>query len=137
MGANDVQTLQAFREAEEYPGPSLVIAYSHCIAHGYDLCHGMEQQKEAVASGYWPLLRFDPRLSAAGKAALVLDSKRPQFPLATFEGHESRFTMLERSHPEAAKAMFELAEHDIHARWHRYEQLASAMASEAIEAKRS
>src|SRR6266568_814181 len=77
MGGNDAHTVKAFLEAEAYPGPALILAYSHCVAHGYDLAHGMEQQKAAVQSGYWPLLRFNPALAALGKNPLQLDSAPP------------------------------------------------------------
>ncbi len=84
MGASDAQTLRAFQEAEEYPGPSLIIAYSHCIAHGYDMMHGLDQQKAAVQSGYWPLLRFNPKANGDGKGPLSLDSKAPSIPLQKY-----------------------------------------------------
>ena len=103
MGANDTQTLRALREAEAYDGPSLIIAYSHCIAHGYDLRHGMDQQKAAVASGHWPLLRYDPRLAREGKNPLQLDSKAPSVPLKSYAYNETRYTMLAHSNPDEAR----------------------------------
>jgi pyruvate-ferredoxin/flavodoxin oxidoreductase len=125
MGANDAHTLRALREAEAYDGPSLVIAYSHCIAHGYDLRHGMDQQKAAVASGHWPLLRYDPRLTAAGKNPLQLDSRAPSVPLKSYAYNETRYTMLAHSDPEAARRLLELAQDDVAARWRYYEYLAA------------
>ena len=125
MGANDAHTLRALREAEAYEGPSLVIAYSHCIAHGYDLRHGMDQQKAAVASGHWPLLRYDPRLTAEGKNPLQLDSKAPSVPLKSYAYNETRYTMLAHSDPAAARRLLELAQDDVAARWRYYEYLAA------------
>jgi pyruvate-ferredoxin/flavodoxin oxidoreductase len=124
MGANDAQTVRAFVEAEAYPGPSLIIAYSHCIAHGYDLRHGLEQQKRAVLSGHWPLFRFDPRLAAGGKPALRLDSKAPSLPLEEYLYAETRYRMLTQTDPEAAKRLLALAQGDVAARWRHYEHLA-------------
>ncbi len=100
FGAKDAQTVKAIAEAEAYPGPSLILAYSHCIAHGYDLAFGVEQQKRVVASGIWPLYRFDPRRIAAGEPPLVLDAKEPTLPVAEFMRHETRFRMVERINPE-------------------------------------
>jgi len=108
MGAKDTQTVKAFLEADSYPGPSLIVAYSHCIEHGYDLRYGAEQQKRAVDSGYWPLVRFDPRRIAQGKPPLQLDSKAPKIPLEDYIRHERRYMMLLDTHPERAE---ELAEH--------------------------
>ena len=99
MGASDAQTLKAFREAEAFAGPSLIIAYSHCIAHGYDLRHGMDQQKAAVQSGHWPLFRYNPALAGEGKNPLQLDSKPPSLPLQTYVYNETRYTMLAHSNP--------------------------------------
>jgi len=120
MGADNAQTIKAFAEAEAYPGPSLVIAYSHCIAHGYDLEQGMVHQKEAADSGYWPLYRYDPD----SEHPLQLDSRRPKVPLASFAEKEARFAMLARSKPDEAKALAEAAQRDVDERWHLYEQLA-------------
>ncbi len=125
MGANDTHTVKVLREAEAYAGPSLIIAYSHCIAHGYDLRYGMEQQKAAVLSGYWPLLRYHPDRLREGKNPLVLDSKAPSLPLRHYLSHETRYTMLLQSRPEAAQVLFELAEKDVLARWRLYEYLAN------------
>jgi pyruvate-ferredoxin/flavodoxin oxidoreductase len=129
MGASDTQTLEAFREAESFDGPSLVIAYSHCIAHGYDLAHGMDQQKAAVQSGYWPLLRFDPRRRARGLNPLVIDSRAPTLPLAKYIYNETRYTMLAQADPECARELLRLAEEDVRQRWHTYQHLASQPAT--------
>ncbi|RPJ26254.1 MAG: pyruvate:ferredoxin (flavodoxin) oxidoreductase, partial [Chloroflexi bacterium] len=94
MGANDQQTLRAILEAEAYDGPSLIIAYSHCIAHGYDLARGLEQQKLAVQSGYWPLYRYDPRLADEGKNPLLIESQEPSIPLSQYAYNETRYKML-------------------------------------------
>jgi pyruvate-ferredoxin/flavodoxin oxidoreductase len=125
MGADDMQCVKAFREAESYDGPSLVIAYSHCIAHGYDLVHGLAQQKAAVASGAWPLYRYDPRLAAAGKPPLQLDSKAPSLGLKTYAYNETRYTMLALADPDAARKALALAEEDVRRRWSLYHQLAA------------
>ncbi len=125
MGGNDAHTLRALREAEAYDGPSLVIAYSHCIAHGYDLRHGMDQQKAAVASGHWPLLRYDPRRAREGKNPLQLDSKAPSVPLKSYAYNETRYTMLAHSDPDEARRLLDLAQDDVSARWRYYEYLAA------------
>ena len=125
MGGNDAQTLRALREAEAHEGPSLVIAYSHCIAHGYDLRHGMDQQKAAVLSGHWPLLRYDPALAREGKNPLQLDSKAPSLPLRAYAYNETRYTMLAHSHPDTARRLLDEAQQDVAARWRLYEYLAA------------
>jgi pyruvate-ferredoxin/flavodoxin oxidoreductase len=125
MGGNDTQTSKAFLEAESYPGPSLIIAYSHCIAHGYDLVHGLAQQKSAVLSGYWPLFRFNPLLTEQGKNPMQLDSKPPSLPLNKYIYNEARYTMLVHSDPTTAKKLLEQAEEDVASRWHFYEQWAA------------
>jgi pyruvate-ferredoxin/flavodoxin oxidoreductase len=125
MGASDGQTLRALREAEAHDGPSLVIAYSHCIAHGYDLRHGMDQQRAAVLSGHWPLFRYDPTLARQGKNPMQLDSKAPSVPLKSYAYNETRYTMLAHSDPEAAKRLLDLAQDDVAARWRYYEYLAA------------
>ena len=124
MGANDAQTLRAFLEAEAYDGPSLIIAYSHCIAHGYDLRYGLEQQKKATLSGHWPLYRYDPRRLASREPGLVLDSKPPSIPLEDYLYAEMRYRMLTQTSPAEAKRLLALAQEDVRARWQRYEQLA-------------
>ncbi|MBZ5545047.1 MAG: pyruvate:ferredoxin (flavodoxin) oxidoreductase, partial [Acidobacteriia bacterium] len=125
FGANDMQTLKAFLEAEAYDGPSLIIAYSHCIAHGYDLVHGLEQQKAAVQSAYWPLFRFNPELEKQGKNPLQLDSRPPTLPIEKYVYNETRYTMLTRSDPEAAKKLLALAQEDVNQRWRLYENWAA------------
>ena len=124
MGADMPHTVKVLAEAEAHPGPSLVIAYSHCIAHGIDMSIGMSHQKEAVESGYWPLYRFDPSLADAGEHPFRLDSKRPSIPLKVFTEKEARYAMLARSHPDRAVALQREAQDDVDARWHLYEQLA-------------
>ena len=125
MGGNDAQTLRAFHEAEAYPGPSLIIAYSHCIAHGYDLRYGMDQQKAAVLSGYWPLFRYNPDLRREGRNPMQLDSKPPSLDFKKYAYNETRYTMLAHSHPDAARRLLEEAREDVLARWRVYEQWAS------------
>jgi pyruvate-ferredoxin/flavodoxin oxidoreductase len=125
FGANDMQTVRAFLEAEAYNGPSLLICYSHCIAHGYDLIHGLDQQKAAVQSGYWPLYRYNPDLVKQGKNPLQLDSKAPSLALDKYIYNETRYTMLVHSNPEAAKHLLTLAEEEVLKRWKLYEHLAA------------
>jgi pyruvate-ferredoxin/flavodoxin oxidoreductase len=125
MGSNDTHTIKTFLEAEAFDGPSLIIAYSHCIAHGYDLIHGLEQQKAAVLSGCWPLFRFNPGLVKQDRNPLQLDSKAPSIPLEKYIYNETRYTMLVQSQPEAAKRLLDLAQKDVVARWKRYEHLAA------------
>ena len=132
MGGSDMQTLKAFIEAEQYDGPSLIIAYSHCIAHGYDLAFGMEQQKKAVLSGHWPLLRFNPDLSN-GKNPFQLDSKPPSLPLEKYIYNETRYAMLRHSDREVAEKLLHEAQQDVADRWHRYEQLAQKTSNEKKE----
>ena len=120
MGGDDAQTVRAFLEADAHDGPSLIVAYSHCINHGYDMLHGLEQQDIAVKTGYWPLLRFNPALAAQGKNPLVLDSKAPSLPLEQYTRSETRYTMLAHSDPEAAKRLADLAQQDVATRWRTY-----------------
>jgi pyruvate-ferredoxin/flavodoxin oxidoreductase len=124
MGANDVQTVKAFLEAEAHPGPSLIIAYSQCIAHGIDMAKGMHQQKLAVESGYWPLYRFNPALENEGKNPFQLDSKDPKIPLQDYIYTEGRYRMLQRSDPEAAKALLQQAQAAVNHHWQQYKKLA-------------
>jgi pyruvate-ferredoxin/flavodoxin oxidoreductase len=126
FGANDAQTIRAITEAEAYPGPSLVIAYSHCISHGYDLRLGLDQQKKAVASGYWPLFRYNPLLAQAGKNPFVLDSKAPSLSVDKYMYAETRFRVLTQSDPTRAEELLALAQADVDARWKHYESLAKA-----------
>lgn len=130
MGANDAQTIKAFREAEAYPGPSLIIAYCHCIAHGYNLIMGLEQQKKAVATGHWQLVRFNPLLLNEGKNPLQLDSKGPSMPLQEYIYNETRYKMLSLSSPETAKMLLHEAQKDVRMRWKLYEHLASMSCDE-------
>ncbi|MCF7936014.1 MAG: pyruvate:ferredoxin (flavodoxin) oxidoreductase [Synergistales bacterium] len=125
MGASDAQTLKAFREAEAYEGPSLIIAYSHCIAHGYNLVHGLEQQKKAVDAGHWILMRYNPELSLEGKNPLQLDSKKPTLPLAEYVYNENRYSMLKRSKPENSEHLVEGAQKLVNEHWRYYEYLAN------------
>lgn len=125
MGANDAQTLRAIQEAESYEGPSLIIAYSHCIAHGINMAKGMEQQRLAVESGYWPLYRYDPRLRAEGKNPFQLDSKPPKIRFRDYAMNEARYRMLMQSDPEAAEALMAEAEELIAQRWKELERLAA------------
>jgi len=125
MGANDAHTIRAFLEAEAYDGPSLIIAYSHCIAHGIDMGKGMDQQKLAVTSGYWPLYRYNPALKAEGKNPLQLDSKAPAVPLKDYVYNETRYRMLAQSNPEAAARLLILAQNAVKERWEKYEQMAN------------
>jgi pyruvate-ferredoxin/flavodoxin oxidoreductase len=125
MGANDAQTVRAFLEAEAYDGPSLIIAYSHCIAHGINMQKGMDNQKAAVDSGYWPLYRFNPDLAEQGKAPFKLESKGMQMPFKDYAYMETRYKMLTKSHPERAKRLIEEAQEDVEKRWKEYERLAS------------
>ena len=123
MGANDLQTTKALLEADAWPGPSLVIAYSTCIAHGIDMSKSMSHQKDAVRSGYWPLYRFHPSEVEGGKP-FKLDSSAPSIPIADFVATETRFAVLQRTHPERAAQLAELAQADADERWHYYQQLA-------------
>ncbi|WP_408086980.1 pyruvate:ferredoxin (flavodoxin) oxidoreductase [Rhodoplanes sp. SY1] len=120
MGGGDMHTVRAFQEAESYPGPSLIIAYSHCIAHGYDMTIGLDQQKAAVQSGYWPLMRFDPRLWDEGKNPFQLDSKPPTIPFKQYAYNEARYTMLVRSNPLAARELLKHAQDDVERQWRVY-----------------
>ncbi|NND70415.1 MAG: pyruvate:ferredoxin (flavodoxin) oxidoreductase, partial [Rhodothermales bacterium] len=124
MGANDTQTIRAFREAEAYDGPSLIIAYSHCIAHGIDMTKGMDQQDLAVKTGYWPLYRYDPQ-RAPGKNPLQLDSKPPSIPFKKYAYNENRYRVLERTHPEEAAAFMKQAQAQVNSHWKKYAQLAA------------
>ena len=120
MGAGDTHTVKAFLEAEAHDGPSLIIAYSHCIAHGYDMSMGLEQQKKAVLSGYWPLMRYNPALRLEGKNPFQLDSKAPSIPFKQYAYQEARYTMLVRSNPEAARELLQMAQDDVERQWRVY-----------------
>ena len=125
MGADPQQTLNAFREAEAYDGPSLVLAYSHCIAHGIEMRNGLDQQYRAVASGYWPLIRYDPVLRAAGGNPFLLDSQRPRIPLADYTNRELRYRTLTNTDPAEAERLHGLAEQAVDQRWDVYEEMAT------------
>lgn len=125
MGANDAQTVRAFMEAERYNGPSLIIAYAHCIAHGLDMTQGVTNQRLAVDTGYWPLFRYHPGLQEAGKNPFILDSKAPRMPVAEFTSREDRFRILEKIDPERARELAGLEQTDIENRWRMYENLAA------------
>ncbi len=125
MGASDSHTLKVLREAEAFPGPSLVIAYCHCIAHGYNLTMGLEQQKNAVDSGHWQLFRFNPALRAEGKNPLQLDSKEPSLDLDKYIYNETRYKMLTLSDPEVAQTLLNEARADVKQRWSLYNYLAN------------
>ncbi len=131
MGSSDMHTVKAFLEAEAYDGPSIIIAYSHCIAHGYDLAFGMEQQKAAVNSGYWPLFRYNPKLADEGKNPFQLDSRPPTIPLKNYVYNETRYTMLTKSNPEEARRLLALAEEDVKSRWKLYDYMAHMPANGA------
>lgn len=123
MGANMTQTVRAFHEAAAHNGPSLIIAYSPCIAHGIDMSTMMQHQKRAAESGYWPLYRFDPSREEKGGHALELDSRPPTLSFREFARTESRFASLERSDRATADRLFDAAQQDIDNRWHLYEQM--------------
>ncbi|MDI3315252.1 MAG: pyruvate:ferredoxin (flavodoxin) oxidoreductase [Mycobacterium sp.] len=125
MGADPQQTLQAFREAEAYDGPSIVIAYSHCIAHGFEMRYGLDQQYRAVASGHWPLIRYDPLLRATDQPPFLLDSHRPRLSLADYRYRELRYRILANSDPDEAERLLALAQESIEQRWKTYEDMAS------------
>jgi len=120
LGGNDMHVVKAFQEAEAHEGPSIIIAYSSCIAHGYDLVHGLEQQKLAVQSGYWPLLRYNPALREEGKNPFQLDSKAPSIRLKDYAYREARYTMLVRSNPEVAAKLLAEAQDDVEREWRVY-----------------
>ncbi|MGZ5293737.1 MAG: pyruvate:ferredoxin (flavodoxin) oxidoreductase [Actinomycetota bacterium] len=133
MGADMPHTVKVLAEAEAHRGPSLVIAYSHCIAHGIDMSTGMSHQKEAVSSGYWPLWRFDPAAAEAGEHPFHLDSKKPTIPLTAFTDKEARYAMLRRTDPDRADMLMRRAQDDVDARWHLYEQTAGIERGSAHE----
>ena len=135
MGANDAQTVRAFLEAEAYDGPSIVIAYSHCIEHGIDMSKGTHNQKVAVETGYWPLFRFDPRQLADGKNPFKLDSKPPKGSVSDFTSLETRFNILKKTHPDRAEFLMKLAQDDVVQRWKMYEQLSKEYEPQKAEAQ--
>jgi pyruvate-ferredoxin/flavodoxin oxidoreductase len=123
MGAKDEHTLKSFLEAEAYPGASLIIAYSHCIAHGIDMMTGMQNQKAAVDSGQWFLYRYHPDRAKRGENPLQLDSSAPKIPVSKYMYMENRFKMLTQSNPEDAKHLLKEAQEDVDARWRFYQHL--------------
>jgi pyruvate-ferredoxin/flavodoxin oxidoreductase len=127
MGAKDAQSVAALKEADSYPGTSVVIAYSHCIAHGYEMSEALNQQEKAVDSGYWPLFRYDPRRVAQGESPLKLDSAAPKIDLARFVESETRFRQVEQANPEGFKKMLDQAQKNVKEKYALYEQLARAM----------
>jgi pyruvate-ferredoxin/flavodoxin oxidoreductase len=129
MGANMQQTLLALREAEAYDGPSLVLAYSHCIAHGIEMKKGLEQQAMAVASGYFPLIRYNPVLRKNGRHPFVLDSPRPTIPLREYAYNETRYNILTQTDPVEAEHLMRLAQEIVDLRWKTYEEMAGFDAS--------
>lgn len=131
MGAKDEQTLRVFLEAEAYDGPSLIIAYSHCLMHGIDMSKGMRNQKAAVESGQWPLYRYNPDKAEKGENPMTLDSRTPKIPVKDYLQMETRFNMLQFSKPETAKMLFAEAQEDVNARWALYEYLASRTGQKA------
>jgi pyruvate-ferredoxin/flavodoxin oxidoreductase len=125
MGADDAHTLRAFLEAEAYHGTSLIIAYSHCIGQGFNLAYGMEQQRLAVQSGYWPLMRYDPERRSKQQNPLQLDSRPPSVPLEDYIYNETRYKMLQHVDPNGAKRLLALAKTDVADRWRLYVHLAA------------
>ena len=125
MGADPQQTLRAFREAEAYDGPSLIIAYSHCIAHGIEMRDGLGQQYRAVASGYWPLVRYDPMLRTVGGNPFLLDSPRPRIALTDYTERELRYRSLSNTDPAEAERLGALAQEAVDQRWDTYEEMAA------------
>lgn len=132
FGANPQQALLAMREAEAYEGPSLILAYSHCIAHGYDLKDGLQQQHNAVASGHWPLLRYNPVLRRKNQNPFVLDSTRPSMPLKDYAYNELRYKVLTVTNPEAAEKLMKQAQELVNLKWKNYEELATKKASDFV-----
>ena len=133
LGADPQQTLKAFREAEAYDGPSLIIAYSHCIAHGYDLRNGLDQQYKAVNSGHWPLMRYNPVIRERGGNPFLLDSPRPRLTLDEYHSREIRFKALKVARPDEAERLLELAQAQVDRRWREYEQRAAAQSEDFAE----
>jgi pyruvate-ferredoxin/flavodoxin oxidoreductase len=125
MGANAQQTLLAFREAEAYKGTSLILAYSHCIAHGINMQHGLKQQHRAVHSGHWPLIRYNPGVRAAGENPFSLDSQRPTIRLKDYADHELRYRMLNRTNPDEAQILMDAAQEMVDQKWKLYEEMAA------------
>jgi pyruvate-ferredoxin/flavodoxin oxidoreductase len=132
LGANPQQALLAIREAEAYNGPSLILAYSHCIAHGIDMKDGLDQQHRAVASGYWPLMRYNPIMRKKQQNPFILDSPRPSISLKDFAYNEMRYKLLTRTNPERAEILIKIGQELVNLRWKNYEELATLPASEFV-----
>ena len=130
FGANPQQTLLAMREAEAYEGPSLILAYSHCIAHGYDLKDGLDQQHKAVASGHWPLVRYNPMLRKKNQNPFILDSPRPSIRLKDYTNNELRYRILSVTNPQEADRLIKIAQEQVNLKWKFYEELATKRASD-------
>jgi len=135
MGSNPKQSIRALAEAEAYPGPSLIISYSHCIAHGLEMSQGMDHQKLATRTGFWPLYRYDPRREDVGENPFQLDSRKPSAPFSEFASKEARFAMLKHANPAGASDLLERAQHDIDEQWRIYEQMAEMQPSGHSEAR--
>ncbi len=127
MGANDVHTVKSIIEAEKFDGPSIIIAYSHCIAHGINMAKGMDNQKAAVDSGHWPLFRYNPNNRKEGKKTLSLDSKPPKIPFEKYAYMETRYKMLTKSHPDTAKKLINMAQTDVEYGYHLIEKMADIL----------
>ena len=125
MGANPQQALLAFREAEAYDGPSLILAYSHCIAHGINMQRGLDQQHLAVESGHWPLFRYNPAVHESNENPFILDSPRPKIPLKKYAYNEMRYKVLAHTNPQEAEHLMDLAQQAINRRWTMYEDMAA------------
>ena len=128
IGANPQQTLQAFREAEAYPGTSLIIAYSPCIAHGINMQRGVDQQTLAVQCGHWPLVRYNPTVRGSGENPFVLDSLEPKVTFKDYAYGELRYRMLSRSNPDEAERLLTLAQANVERRWQTYVEMATRSA---------
>ncbi|MBY0431169.1 MAG: pyruvate:ferredoxin (flavodoxin) oxidoreductase, partial [Rhodospirillales bacterium] len=124
FGSKDAQTVKALQDAASYDGVSLIVAYSHCIAHGYDMADGLDQQKMAVQSGYWPLYRFDPRKFGSSDGPMTLDSQEPELGLADFMAREARFTVVQQQDPERFKSLLANAELEIRRRYETLKRMA-------------
>jgi pyruvate-ferredoxin/flavodoxin oxidoreductase len=134
MGAKDEHTLKSFLEAEAYDGPALIIAYSHCIAHGINMTTAMQNQRAAAQSGQWLLYRYNPEMAAKGMNPLHIDSAPPKLPVASYLNLENRFKMLSKSRPEEAKEVFRQVQENVNARWKHYQRLAGVEVEEKEKA---
>jgi pyruvate-ferredoxin/flavodoxin oxidoreductase len=133
MGANDAQTVKAFVEAEAFAGPSLIIAYSHCIAHGIDMSKGLHQQKLATECGYWPLYRFDPARAQRGENPLQLDSAAPKIPFRDYALSETRYRVLTQTDPVGAEAFLNHAQQRVTEHWRKFVELAKPVAAKEAQ----